>query len=161
MKAIALGVVLFGASVAWGEAGIPLTLCGAASCACGPVNCTCGQVCNGSSNTCESSQSAFCSSDSQCAVACDSFICQFNVCVRGVRTDGGTGGGSAQGGGGAGGGASAAGGGSGSTGGGSGVDAGSPDGGTAMMQTLGCGCSQPSAGWLVVLGLVTLVRRRR
>ena len=69
------------------EAGLPFSFCGEASCACGTATCGCGQVCNGQSQ-CTSAQAGFCTSDSQCAANCGTFICSGNVCVTGTRDAG-------------------------------------------------------------------------
>lgn len=71
------------------EAGLPNSFCTQQSCSCGAATCSCGQVCNLNQQTCASAQSGFCASDGDCAASCDDFICEGNVCTRGVRSDAG------------------------------------------------------------------------
>lgn len=88
---IGLLVVMLVAGSAFAEAGLPYQFCGEASCACQATTCGCGQACNLNSGTCESAQAAYCGSDAMCAGSCGSFVCEGNVCVEGMRTDGGDG----------------------------------------------------------------------
>ncbi|MGV3620965.1 MAG: hypothetical protein ACO1OB_09110 [Archangium sp.] len=90
MRFIVLMVGLF-ASSALAEAGSPYSFCAFASCECQATTCSCGQACNGNLGTCEPAAVAYCGSDAMCAGPCGSFICEGNVCVAGVRTDGGDG----------------------------------------------------------------------
>lgn len=85
-------IVLVGALLAlpaFAEAGLPYRFCAEPTCACQTSTCVCGQACN--SGTCEAAQAAYCGSDAMCAGSCGSFICENNVCVEGLRTDGGDG----------------------------------------------------------------------
>jgi hypothetical protein len=88
VRALVVGALV--STPAWAEAGLPLSFCTQASCGCGASTCVCGETCNFNQQTCQSSQASFCSSDSNCAAACDSFICEGNVCVRGRRPDAGS-----------------------------------------------------------------------
>ena len=88
---LALLFALFTALPAAAEAGSPLMWCGTDGCSCRQTTCSCGQVCNQSTGACQSAQSGYCASDASCAATCDSFICEGNICVKGVRTDGGGG----------------------------------------------------------------------
>lgn len=85
-----LGSVLLSLT-AGAEAGSPYQFCGETSCACQMTTCTCGQACNHATGRCEAAQAAYCGSDAMCAASCGSFICEGNVCVEGLRTDGGDG----------------------------------------------------------------------
>jgi uncharacterized protein (TIGR03382 family) len=108
MRTLVLVLVVLAAPTALAEAGLPLTFCREPTCACGTATCTCGQVCNLNQQLCLPTTAGFCTSDTQCAASCDSFVCQGNVCVRGARPDSGT------------------------------PDAGQPDGGTLPPRGCGC-----------------------
>lgn len=86
-------VLVVHAFAAQAEAGLPWTFCTQNSCTCGTSTCSCGQVCNyggaQGGTQCLSAQAGFCTADSQCAASCDQFICEGNVCVKGVRPDAG------------------------------------------------------------------------
>ena len=111
-----------------------MTFCGEQSCPCPGAACTCGQVCDRTQGRCVSSQAGFCTADGACAASCNSFICEGNICVPGMRTDGG---------------------------GGSGYDAGADPVDNPPRPPTGCSCDASGGPLALALGVLLSLARRK